>query len=154
MNYFKQIVKTINTSLDDYNIFEIINAKNINVYLNGILLNNNEHYSVINNKIIFNKKVLKNSDYICIDYMNDMETHKIYNKINKLIYYYNDNNIFLVNIKQENSFVNIYINGILQDNNYEYIIENDIIRYVQINSELKKDDIIILECIEYERSEE
>jgi len=154
LNYFKRIIKTIDTSLNEYNIFYIGNVIELNVYLNGLLLKEDNHYEFINDKIIFDKSVLKNLDIICIDYINNMETYKIYNNINKFIYCYNDSSLFEINMKVQNdNFINIYINGILQDSNYEYIIEQDMIKYVQINTELKTNDIIILECVECERSE-
>ena len=146
MIYFKQITKTINTSIENYNIINIkYDIDNINVYLNGLLLDN-VHFIINNNNIIFDKDILKNGDYINIDFINKKKGQFIYNNIKKFSYIYDNNNVF--NVDPFNGFANVYINGVLQNKDYEYIFEENIIKKIKINQELKNSDIIIIECIE------
>ena len=146
MIYFKQITKTIDTSIENYNIINIkYDIDNINVYLNGLLLDN-VHFIINNNNIIFDKDILKNGDYINIDFINQKTGQFIYNDIKKFSYIYDNNNVF--NVDPFNGFANVYINGVLQNKDYEYIFEEGIIKKIKINQELKNNDIIIIECID------
>lgn len=146
MSYFKQTTKVIDISTENYNEINIDSFININVYINGIL-QQEKHFTIENNKIIFNKDILKDGDIIIIDYISDIETEQVIDdNVNRYEIEYNNDNTFLINPIKEDSVVNVYINGNLQNDNYEYIIENNNISGINILSELKDGDLISIEC--------
>lgn len=146
--FLNQITKTINTSESNYNEIRINeNIENVNVYLNGVLQIKDEHFLLNNNKITFDENILKDDDLIIIDYIGQNESNvKIDEDTIKYIYHYNNSNEFLIEPIDKDSLINIYLNGVLLVEDYEFIIEGMYVKKIKISLELKENDNIIIEC--------
>lgn len=145
MKYLKQITKVIDISIKNYNEINV-DSKDVNVYLNGILQQKNKSFKIKSNKIIFDKDILKDKDVVNVECItNDVTDQPISDKITKKEFCCIDDNMFKINANIDD-IINVYINGVLQNKNYEFIIENNKIKFIKINS-LVKEDLINIEII-------